>query len=119
MIEKVMAKNKRGGRRSGAGRRKGIPNKVTTEVRAIFKGIMERNASKVEAWIAAVAKDDPARATELLLRLAEFHLPKLARTEVGGLADTPLVPPAIIVPMKDIPGACAKPARSGESSPAL
>lgn len=81
-MKKNAGKSKVGGARPGAGRPKGTPNKVTTEIRKIFHGIMERNASKVEKWIETVAKTDPARATELLLKVAEFHLPKLSRVEV-------------------------------------
>lgn len=74
----------KGGARPGAGRPKGSLNKVTTDVRAVFAQIMERNASKCEEWIERVAAKDPYKATDLLLRLAEFHVPKLARSEVTG-----------------------------------
>lgn len=71
------------GERRG-GRQKGVPNKVTADVRQVFAGIMERNAAKCEAWIEQVAETDPFKATDLLLRLAEYHIPKLARSEVTG-----------------------------------
>lgn len=70
------------GKKTG-GRTKGVPNKVTTEVRALFAGIVERNASKVEEWINKVAETDPGRAADLFFKLSEFHLPKLARTELA------------------------------------
>jgi hypothetical protein len=73
------------------GRAKGVPNKLTADVRAVFAGIMERNAEKCEGWIAQVAATDPFKATDLLLRLAEFHVPKLARSEVTGKDGGPLI----------------------------
>lgn len=84
MAEKVNKSSKRGGKRAGAGRKAGVPNKITADVRAVFAGIMERNASKAEQWIERVADSDPYKATDLLLRMAEFHVPKLARTEHTG-----------------------------------
>lgn len=93
MVTKVAPSSKRGarpGQRRG-GRGKGTPNKVTADVRRVFAEIMERNASKCEGWIDTVAKTDPAKATDLLLRLAEFHVPKLARSEVTGRDGGPII----------------------------
>lgn len=89
--EKVVGKTKRGGKRPGSGRKPGTPNKVTADVREIFKGIMERNAERVEGWIQAVGDTDPYKATDLILRLAEYHVPKLARTELTGEGGGPVV----------------------------
>ena len=84
----------------GPGRPPGMANKVTTDVRAIFAGIMERNAAKAEEWIGTVAQSDPYKATDLLLRLAEFHVPKLARSEITGKDGTPLMVPALNVAIR-------------------
>ena len=35
-------------------------------------------------WIARVAVDDPAKATELYVRASEYVTPRLVRSEVGG-----------------------------------
>ena len=77
------------GQKTG-GRQKNTPNKVTADVRSIFAGIMERNAGSAEEWILRVAEDDPHKATDLLLRLAEFHVPKLQRQEVAGDPNNPV-----------------------------
>lgn len=83
-VEKVGKEIKgRGGRRAGAGRRKGTPNKVTTDARAAFTSILQGRAKKVGGWIDKVAKNDPARACDMLLKLAEFCTPKLARSELA------------------------------------
>ncbi len=69
------------GERRG-GRKAGTPNKVTTDVRAAIALIAERNVERVEGWLAEV--DDPAKRVDLFLRLIEYHVPKLARSELTG-----------------------------------
>ena len=69
------------------GRQKGTPNNVTAEARATFQAVFEKLAPEVEGWIRAVAERDPARGAELVLRLAEYFVPKLARTELVGAAE--------------------------------
>src|SRR5437868_5179896 len=74
------------------GRQKGTPNKVTAEARAAFGMVFDKLAPEVEGWIREVAETDPARAAELVLRLAEYFVPKLARIEVAEPEDAePLV----------------------------
>lgn len=64
------------------GRRLGVPNKVTQDVRTAIAKIAETNVSKVNGWLARVAKEDPARALDCYLRLLEYHIPKLTRAEI-------------------------------------
>lgn len=84
-LEKVetKAKGQHGGKRPGSGRKAGVPNKVTTDARAAFTAILHGRAKKVGGWIDQVAKKDPARAVDALLKLSEFVTPKLARTELA------------------------------------
>lgn len=81
-VEKEGAKTNRGGVRPGSGRKKGTPNRVTSEAREAFTEILRGRAKKVGGWIDTVAKTDPARAADLVLKLAEFTTPKVARTEL-------------------------------------
>ncbi len=67
-----------------AGRPKGVPNKATADAREAFKKLMEKNTPKMQKWLDEVAQEDPAKAMELMLKLAEFVLPKLARQELVG-----------------------------------
>jgi hypothetical protein len=70
------------GERRG-GRQKGTPNKVTAEARQVFQAMFGRLAPKVETWIEATADNgDPAKAADLSLRLAEFHLPKRSSVHI-------------------------------------
>ncbi len=71
------------GRKTG-GRKKGTPNKATATVRDVFSQFVEANAAKAQSLFERVAAEDPAKALELLARLAEYVLPKLARTEIKG-----------------------------------
>jgi hypothetical protein len=63
------------------GRSKGTPNKVTADVREAIATLAEANVGKCQTWLDTVAEKDPARALELFVRLLEYHVPKLARTE--------------------------------------
>lgn len=68
----------------GPGRPAGVPNRTTTEVREAFRHLVEDNADNMQAWLAAVAKDDPAKALDLMAKLAEYVVPRLSRSELRG-----------------------------------
>ena len=91
----------------GAGRPIGSPNKSTTMAREAIAKFVEANAPKMEKWLSTVAegkpkldkegnqiyKDgeaiykiepNPLKAFEMLQTVMEYHVPKLARTEVVG-----------------------------------
>lgn len=73
-----------------AGRPKGKPNRVTSEFRDTVRQLLEDNSANVGHWLMKVAngddfagvKPDPAKALDLLAKLAEFAAPKLSRAEV-------------------------------------
>lgn len=71
-------------RTSGQGRKKGAINKVTREVREVVARVAESTAPEIEQWLRVVANDDPGRALDLWLKMIEYHIPKLARTEMTG-----------------------------------
>ena len=74
-----------------AGRKPGIPNKVTQEFRVTVKNLLEDNAENVALWLGQVAQDDPKGALDMLTKLAEFASPKLARTELSGDKENPII----------------------------
>ena len=90
-----------------SGRQKGVPNKATKMAREAFAQLVDGNAHKLEEWLSMVAygvpmtnqkgeiiyKDDvpiyrvppsPKDAIDLVQKIAEYHVPKLARTELVG-----------------------------------
>jgi hypothetical protein len=85
-----------GSPKTGGGSRKGIPNKATAEFRDTVRKLLEDNAANVGLWLSQVATGngigdpDPAKALDLLVKLAEFAAPKLSRAEVTGKDGEPV-----------------------------
>jgi hypothetical protein len=82
---------------NGMGRPKGIPNKATKDVKEAIARFAEGNVHKLEEWLETIAygdgdqvKPDPAKAADLYMKVIEYHIPKLARTELTGDEDKPL-----------------------------
>jgi hypothetical protein len=69
-----------------------VPNKATTDFRNTITMLLESNAGNVARWLTLVAEGDgtdkgapdPARALDLLAKLAEYAAPKLGRIEHVG-----------------------------------
>ena len=66
------------------GREKGTPNLVTRDFRVTVSKLLEKNSDNVGLWLDQVAIIDPAKALDLLSKLAEFAAPKLSRSEHTG-----------------------------------
>jgi hypothetical protein len=82
---------------NGMGRPKGVPNKATKDVKEAIARFAEGNVHKLEEWLETIAygdgdqvKPDPAKAADLYMKVIEYHIPKLARTELAGDKDAPL-----------------------------
>ncbi|HMV30185.1 MAG TPA: hypothetical protein PKE23_12410 [Anaerolineales bacterium] len=73
------------------GKPKGAINKTTADVRQAIAMLAESSAPKVQEWLQVVANDDPAKALDLWLKMIEYHIPKLARTELTGKDGGPVV----------------------------
>lgn len=78
------------------GRQPGSLNRATREFRDTVTKLLTDNADNVALWLADVAngkgdvKPDPAKALDLLAKLAEFAAPKLGRTELTGKDGGPI-----------------------------
>lgn len=77
-----------GGRREGAGRPPGVPNKVTRDVREAIAKFAQDNVEQMSVWLNQI--EDPAKRMDLYLRAIEYHVPKLARSEVSGPDGAPI-----------------------------
>ena len=79
------------------GRLVGVPNKVTQEFRETVRQLLEDNKDNVSVWLTQVAsgtedsKPDPKGALDMITKLAEFAAPKLARTEIAGDIENPII----------------------------
>ena len=62
------------------GRQKGTPNKSTAEVREAIAAFASANVDQMGTWLNSI--DSPEKKLDLFLRAIEYHIPKLARTEV-------------------------------------
>lgn len=81
---------------AGAGRPKGAVNQTTRDVREAIARLLEANVENMTEWLTQVAEGDeqkkvqadPAKALDIMHKMAEYHIPKLARSETtvnGGL----------------------------------
>jgi hypothetical protein len=75
---------------AGIGRKPGVKNIVTQNVREMFAQFVHNNAANVQVLFDRVAKRDPAKALTIYHNMADFVIPRLARTEVIPSGD-PLV----------------------------
>ena len=78
-----------------AGRAKGTPNKATADARQAIASFVDGNAHRLTGWLDQVADGipkagedwywvapNPAKAFEMFQSVVEYHIPKLARSEV-------------------------------------
>lgn len=73
---------------TNSGRKPGVPNKATRDVRDAIAEFARANVEHMSEWLEAIP--DPARRMDLYLRAIEYHIPKVARTEITGVDGGPL-----------------------------
>lgn len=77
--------------RAGMGRPPGVPNKATSAVREAIARMAEENSENFIGWLNQVAASNPEKACDIYLKAIEYHIPKLARTEVTGNDNGPVI----------------------------
>ena len=85
-------------RKKAGGRAAGVPNKTTQQAREAIALFVDGNAHRLAEWLDEVAKGvpehdikpNPAKAFELFRSVVEYHVPKLASTEITGKDDGPI-----------------------------
>ena len=67
------------------GRPPGVPNRSTAQAKEAIALFVDGNTPRLQAWLDQIAEQDgPKAAFQCVLDLLEFHVPKLARTELTG-----------------------------------
>ena len=66
------------------GRPVGSKNRNTSLIREAYQNLTEMNLENMSLWIQQIGAEDPAKAFDLMLKMSEFVLPKLNRTELTG-----------------------------------
>lgn len=84
------------GKRKTGGRQAGTPNAVNRDLREIVRGIVEMNAEQIRRDLEAL---EPKERVNAWIKLMEFVLPKLQRTETT--IDLSTLPPAEVDRMFD------------------
>lgn len=80
---------------AGPGRPKGLPNKATSAAREAIARFVDGNAERLNEWLEAIAKKDPEKAFNCFMSVVEYHIPKLARSELTGADGKELIPQKI------------------------
>lgn len=106
-----MANSKQPRVKRKGGRPKGSINKTTRDVREAIARVLQDNADNFGKWITTIAegrkgyytdsrgkrkevyivRPDPKAAIDAAMGMAEYHIPKLARTELTGEGGGPVI----------------------------
>jgi hypothetical protein len=76
------------------GRPKGVPNKSTALAREAIARFVDGNSHMLQKWLDEIAMNEklgPKVAFDCFMQVAEYHVPKLARTEHTGDETKPVV----------------------------
>ena len=70
------------------GRKPGVPNKATGEVKQAIAAFTSMNVDKLDEWLNSI--EDPAKRLDLYFKALEYTMPTLARSELVGDKDLPI-----------------------------
>lgn len=73
------------GKSKTGGRKKGIPNAITHDLREVIRELIEGNVERIRQDLEML---DPKERVNAWLKLTEFVLPKLQRSEVDATINT-------------------------------
>jgi hypothetical protein len=80
-------------RKKTGGRSVGTPNKSTALAREAIAKFVDGNSHKLQEWLDDIATNEklgPKVAFDCFMQVAEYHVPKLARTEHAGDITAPI-----------------------------
>lgn len=70
------------------GRKKGTPNKSTTEIREAYGMLIRGNIQNLTRWLEEVANKNPAKALDILATFSKYVIPSYSSTEIKGEVDS-------------------------------
>ena len=73
---------KKGHTNNPNGRKAGVPNKVTSDIKEAYRKLIEDNLDNLTVWLEQIAEENPEKAIRILSELSEYVIPKLARTDL-------------------------------------
>jgi hypothetical protein len=79
------------------GRKAGVPNKATKDIKAHYAALIEGNLDRIQSWLDRVAEQNPQAAIDLLIKLSPFVIPRNVSQEIT--FDSPI---QIVIPPKPI-----------------
>ena len=72
-------------------RPKGSPNKATSEAREAIARLVDGNVRRLDLWLDEIYQAKGAEAAwRCMMDVIEYHIPKLARTELTGKDEGPV-----------------------------
>lgn len=72
-------------REKHGGRSKGTPNRATAHAREAIAAFVDKNSQRLDELLDKIEDDEgPQAAWSCIMDLVEYHVPKLARTELTG-----------------------------------
>lgn len=76
---------------AGPGRPRGGVNRSTANARAAIGAFVDRNTERLDDLLDAIEeRDGPKAAWDCIMSVVEYHVPKLARTELTGKDGAPI-----------------------------
>lgn len=66
------------------GRKKGVPNKTTAEIKDIITRVVGNQLDLLEDDLKKIRKESPARAAEIYMKMVDYVLPKQSKVELEG-----------------------------------
>ena len=77
-----MAFDKETGKQAGKKSKRGTDTQLR-ELRSIYADLLQSNTDKIQVWFDKVAKDEPVKALDLMLKFSSFIIPKPRSIEVN------------------------------------
>jgi hypothetical protein len=62
-------------------RKKGTPDQVINDIKESYRLLIKNNFNNMDNWLKETAAKNPAKAFDLIIKLSEYIIPKLGRSD--------------------------------------